>query len=208
MPVHSPTLAALDDDARAELEGRLLDRQSGRCFICDNVIDLVLHQGQLEIDHIDPRAEQGVDEENNFALVHSTCNRQKSASDLRVARRMAEFEMLQKLALAQDHGAKGANLGHVLGRHKGAKARLRLKRAPEAVEFTLSEVGRNEIQRVPLYRDTLSGMEYFFSIFPLEYLHHDDRINARSIGASIRGLVEEFLKKRPQLHVSLVVCPV
>lgn len=38
---------------------------------------------------------------------------------------------------------------------------------------------------------------------PLQYLHHDDRINPRSIGSNIRGLIEEFQKKRPQLHVGL-----
>jgi hypothetical protein len=38
---------------------------------------------------------------------------------------------------------------------------------------------------------------------PLEYLHHDDRINPRSIGSNIRGLIEEFLSKNPQLHVGL-----
>ncbi len=46
-------------------------------------------------------------------------------------------------------------------------------------------------------------MRSFFAAFPLEYLHHDDRINPRSIGANIRGLIEEFLQKRPQLHVAL-----
>jgi hypothetical protein len=40
-------------------------------------------------------------------------------------------------------------------------------------------------------------------MFPLEYLHHDDRINPRSIGSNIRGLIEEFMRKRPQLHVAL-----
>ena len=46
-------------------------------------------------------------------------------------------------------------------------------------------------------------MRYFFSVFPLEYIHHDDLINPRSIGRSIRPLIEEFLQKRPQLHVGL-----
>ena len=118
-----------------------------------------------------------------------------------MARRIVEFEELQAAAIEQ--GERGANLGHVLGRYNGAKARLRLRRCDHAVEFSLPEAGKNEIRRVPLYKDPLSDMEYFFTVLPLEYLHHDDRINPRSIGANIRGLIEEFLKKRPQLHVGL-----
>ena len=55
----------------------------------------------------------------------------------------------------------------------------------------------------PLLDDKLSGMESFFASVPLQYLHHDDRINPRSIGSNIRGLIEEFVAKRPQLHVAL-----
>lgn len=46
-------------------------------------------------------------------------------------------------------------------------------------------------------------MRTSFIRLPIEYLHHDDKINPRSIGNSIRGLVEEFHRKRPQLHIPL-----
>ena len=46
-------------------------------------------------------------------------------------------------------------------------------------------------------------MSYFFAKLPIAYLFHDDKINPRSVGGSLSGLVEEFFKKRPQLHVAL-----
>jgi hypothetical protein len=201
MVERSPILAALDKEGRSALECRLLDRQSRKCFICDETIDLVLHDGQLDVDHIEPLVSNGRDEENNFALVHASCNRSKGASDLRVARRMAEFERLQ--SEAQGRGERGAHLGHVLQRYGGAKARLRLKRSDNQVEFVLSGTPEPTIRTSPLFTDPLSGMRSFFAQLPLEYLHHDTRINPRSIGANIRALIEEFMKKRPQLHVAL-----
>jgi hypothetical protein len=39
MAQHSDFLAALDAPDRAELEHRLLERQSGHCFICPDSID-------------------------------------------------------------------------------------------------------------------------------------------------------------------------
>lgn len=194
-------LAGLATEQRVKLEQRLLIRQTGRCFICDEPIDLMLHKGQLDIDHIDPLVEDGLDAENNFALTHASCNRSKGAANLEIARRLSEFERLQ--ANAQESGKRGANLGDVLARHNGAKALLRLRRNGDHVEYALPEVGDNAIHRIPIYRDKLSGMDSFFAPLPLEYLHHDDRINPRSIGANIRGLIEEFLQKRPQLHVGL-----
>jgi hypothetical protein len=201
MPTHSEFLSGLDKQSRADLERRLIDRQSGTCFICGEPIDLVLHYGQLDIDHIIPLAHQGGDEENNFALTHATCNRSKGAADLRVARRIKEFEKLQISALKE--GARGANLGHLLRRYEGARWALRIIRKDTHVEYVLPEAGEHEIHRLPLYKDSLSEMQYFFTMLPIGYLHYDDRINPRSIGSNLRALIEEFLKKRPQLHVSL-----
>jgi HNH endonuclease len=194
-------LAGLEAEQRQRLEKKLFDRQTGRCFICDDPIDLMLQKGQLDIDHIDPLIEDGLDAENNFALTHASCNRSKGAANLEIARRLAEFERLQDQA--KESGKRGANLGDVLARHGGAKALLRIRREAGHVEFSVPEGGDNAIRRVPIFHDKLSGMDSFFTTLPLEYLHHDDRINPRSIGINIRGLIEEFLQKRPQLHVGL-----
>ena len=161
----------------------------------------MLQKGQLDIDHIDPLAEDGLDDENNFALTHASCNRRKGASHLKVARRIAEFDRLQEEA--RQAGKRGVNLGDVLKRHGGARARLRLRCEDGHAEFSLADVGQNQPVRVPLLRDKLSGMQSFFAQLPVEYLHHDDRINPRSIGSNIRGLIEEFVGRRPQLHVAL-----
>ncbi len=191
----------MDSGARGELEKRLLVRQSQRCFICDDPIDLTLHGGELDIDHIDPLVEQGLDAENNFALTHAPCNRSKGATNLEVARRLSEFGRLQ--AAAQAAGERGANLGHVLKQHGGSTHRLALRRDASSVEYSLPGCGDHQIHRLSIFRDTLSQMGSFFAVLPLEYLHHDDRINPRSIGGNIRGLIEEFKKGRPQLQIAL-----
>ena len=194
-------LSGLSAEQREQLELRLHQRQSGRCFICDQPVDVLLHKGQLEIDHVDPLLEDGLDGENNFALTHASCNRNKGASNLRVARRLAEFDRLQEEA--QQASKRGANLGDVLARHEGGTAELTLKVQDNRVQYSLPHVGDNGIHHATLFHDKLSGMNTFLAQFPLEYLHHDDRINPRSIGSNIRGLIEEFLDRRPQLHVAL-----
>src|SRR5262245_8306489 len=142
--VKSQFLSKQSADDRKALEQRLFQRQSGHCFICDAAVDLVLHKGELEIDHIAPLATGGADAENNFALVHESCNRSKGADDLRVARRIKDFEKIE--AAAKKAGGRGANLGHVLARYGGAKVPLRLKRSPDRVEFVLSESGDHGIR--------------------------------------------------------------
>ena len=198
---NSRYVANLTSEELQDFREKLHNIQSGRCYICRKPIDLQLHEGSLEFDHIEPLAVGGKDTDTNLALTHSACNRNKGASDLRVARCLAEIHSLEEAA--KERGDRGANLGDVLQNYGGGKESLHLKRIASSVEFSFPHADDNDIHIAPLYTDKLSGMEYFFALVPIKYIHHDDVINPRSIGSNVRGLIEEFLKERPQLHVGL-----
>jgi len=182
------------------LRNKLHGIQHGKCFICEKPMDLTLHADALDIDHIEPLVGGGKDDEQNFALTHSTCNRSKQASDLRVARVLSRFDEICDTASPD---GQSANLGHVLKSYGGAKYNLPLNRVNGEISMSFSDVGDNAIVKHEIYHDSLSGMDYFFGLLPIAYLHHDDSINPRPIGKALRGLVEEFHKGNPQLHVGL-----
>lgn len=193
-------LSALSSVQRADLERRLWDTQNGCCFICEQPIDLMLHQDSIDIDHVEPMKTGGKDDPSNFALTHSSCNRSKQASDLRVARILARFNTISEECAKSN---RTPNLDDIFQRYSGAQYDLSMHIEGDVVRFTFSELGDNRIYDSPLYTDQLSGLKYFFAKLPITYLFHDDQINPRGIGKSFAGLVEEFFRKRPQLHVSL-----
>jgi hypothetical protein len=193
-------LSNLPHDKRTKLEQDLWNSQQGTCFICEREIDLRLHRDAIDIDHVEPIKLGGKDDPSNFALTHSSCNRSKQASDLRVARVLACFGRIREEISRQN---RGPNLDDIFQRYDGAKYMLSVKAENQSVKYSFPELNDNGIYASPLYVDTLSGLSYFFAKLPIAYLFHDDRINPRSIGSNIAGLVEEFFKKRPQLHVSL-----
>ena len=193
-------LNALDEKERHELETRLHEAQHSMCFICEKKIDLKLHAGALDIDHVEPSKVGGKDDPSNFALTHASCNRSKQASDLRVARVLARFGAIRDEVEKEN---RGPNLSDVLRHYNGAKYELPIRIDGEAVAVSFPDIGRNDVHSIPLYKDDLSGLMYFFGKFPIEYLFHDDRINPRAIGGSLNGLIDEFHKKRPQLQIGL-----
>lgn len=198
---NSRFVSSLADDALQALRSKFHSIQQGKCYICQSAIDLAVHDGALDIDHIEPLATGGRDIEENFALTHSSCNRSKGASHLKVARALHQLKDLDREATAR--GERGANLDDILNAYGGSRFPLAVERDSSMVKFSFSGTSDNEIHTAPIYKDILSNQKYFFCVVPLEYLHHDDVINPRSIGSSIRGLLEEFLKGRPQLHVGL-----
>lgn len=193
-------LNGLSAEERMRLKQTLHATQHGVCFICDLPIDLHIHANAVDIDHVEPLKGGGKDDPSNFALTHSSCNRSKQASDLRVARVLARFDRIRQAA--HDEG-RTPNLSDVLAAYGGAKHKLSFHVSDDTVKFSLAETGGVEVTTLPLYEDKLSGVKSFFVQVPIEYLHHDDRINPRGIGGSLARLVEEFHRKRPQLHVAL-----
>lgn len=194
-------LNQLSRDAYQELVNTLFESQKHNCFICGGGIDKSLHADSIDVDHIQPTKTGGKDEPSNFALTHAHCNRSKQASDLRIARLLARFEKIQS-ECAGDAGRP--NLSDVLSAEGGSRHDLHLRKGQDYVEYSLPETGDHEVRRVALYRDALSGMDYFFVALPPSYLFHDDRINPRAVAASsLRKLLEEFHGGLPQLHVAL-----
>ena len=194
-------LRSLNSDDRAKLVDQLWATQNGRCFISERPIDLALHRDDLDIDHVIPTRDGGKDDASNWALTFSHFNRSKQATDLRVARVLARLDDLRGSVT----DVRGVNLGHVLASVEGSKHAL-----PVSVEvdrkflsYSLSKIGQPAVVQVPLWRDDLSGLDHCFVNLPIEYLHHDDRLNPRGIGSNIRGLIAEFFAKFPQLHVPL-----
>jgi hypothetical protein len=140
-------LNSLSADQRKELEAKLLKSQKGNCFICEKPIDAVLHANAVDVDHVEPLKVGGKDDPNNFALTHSSCNRSKQASDLRVARVLARFASIRDEVAKEN---RGPNLSDVLRHYKGAEHELSLAIGQDCVSFSFSELGKNDIKTIPL----------------------------------------------------------
>ena len=194
-------LNRLEPQKREELIKKLLDIQDNNCFICGEKIDLTIHKSAIDIDHVVPLKVGGKDDPSNFAITHSSCNRTKQDADLRVARLLFRFDKIAENT--QKEVNKAPNLSDILAAYDGAKYRLNFSIKNNTICFSFPDTGDNTVHSLPIFEDKLSGFKYFFSIFPIEYLHHDERINPRSIGRNLSKLIKEFYLKRPQLHISL-----
>ncbi len=193
-------LNRLSADDRSTLLHELHERQGGHCFICAKTIDLQLHKNSIDIDHVIPITLNGPDNPGNFAVTHDSCNRGKQDSDLRVARIIARFDEINKSIGAEN---RAANLGDILKAYAHGSFDFAISTDATSVRFTLSEIGKNDIVTLPLYTDALSGFRFFFAQLPIQYIHHDGKMNPRAIGPNIKKLIKEFHIKRPQLHVAL-----
>ena len=199
--MRSKYLVSLNSECKEELRKKLFDSQHGKCFICEEPMDLVLHKDTLQIDHVIPLAMKGLDSSENFALTHEHCNKSKHTSELSIARLLAKFEKLRRLK--QDNKQDSVTLADLLEEFQGSKFNFRVSISNNIARYSFSEINDNSIHESPTFTDSLSKQKSFFAEIPIEYLFHDPKINPRGIGSNLRKLIEEFHKGRPQLHVSL-----
>ncbi|HEY1661427.1 MAG TPA: HNH endonuclease [Verrucomicrobiae bacterium] len=193
-------LNRLTPEQRTTLLKELHEHQTGNCFICGKPIDLKLHKDSIDIDHVIPTSLNGPDNPSNFAITHDSCNRGKQDSDLRVARILANFDDINNNVSGEN---RAANLGDILKVYAHGSYNFSISVEKNTVKYTLPDIGRNEIVSLPLYEDAQSGFRFFFAQLPIQYIHHDGKMNPRAIGPNIKKLIKEFYLKRPQLHVAL-----
>lgn len=198
---HSLFLSKLTAQQREDLITRLWECQKGKCFISGKDIDLDLHKNVIDIDHIIPLTNGGKDDESNMALTFSSANRSKQAADLNLARVNWVYKSLVEELQKKEN--RNPNLNDVLQKYDGASNNLHYVIQGDNIRFSFAEIGRTDIIELPIYEDKKSNVSYFFALLPIQYLHHDDKINPRSIGSNVTKLLAEFYKGNPQLHISL-----
>ena len=194
-------LSRLKPSERKELITTLWNIQNGVCFITEEPIDLDIHYNQLDIDHVVPSKLNGKDDPSNFALTFAEANRSKQASDLKLARILQRFKKIQvDLQMQED---RSPNLDDIIRSKGGSKFTLKFRRENDSVVYSYAQAGKSDLIKSTVYKDKLSGLEYFFAVLPLEFVFHDDKINPRSIGSNITKLIDEFYYGNPQLHIQL-----
>lgn len=195
----SKFLSNLSNVEYKELTERLLSIQSYKCYICSEEIDPDIHE--TNIDHIIPLANKGKDNEENFAVTHSSCNKSKQDANLKIARILFKLKKIQDEVYNNEN--RSASLHDVLKHYDGSKYEFMYKVDNEKLIYSFSQSGDNCIYNQNVFTDKISNEKYTFIKVPIEYIYHDDIINPRGINSSISKLIKEFDKGNPQLHLSL-----
>ena len=195
----SKYLASLSSNEYKDLTEKLLKIQQNICFICQELIDISLHD--TNIDHIIPLTNKGKDTEENFAVTHAVCNKSKQDSDLNIARILCNLKKVQESV--SDTENRTASLNDILKTINGSLYSFRYTMNNGKMQYSFPELGETKIYESEIFEDKLSQEKTVFVNIPVEYIYHDSLINPRGINSSISLLVKEFYKGNPQLHISL-----
>lgn len=188
----------MDKEDYANLVKRLLLRQHNLCYICRKEIDEKIDK--TDVDHIIPISHpfNGLDEEQNWGVVHRACNESKSNRSLELMRYIYCYRGLRDDCVEKKGDfTVGDALDARMPTRKMVFARM------EDGEIALSYAGDDGISKREHFRLlTDNGTASFVGMIPFDLLHHDKDLNPRSI-ADLEPLIQEFYHKRPQLQPSL-----
>ncbi len=196
-------LDKLTKDEREELVKRLHNAQNSLCYVCGQVVNLLVHE--VDIDHIIALARNGADDESNWGLTHSTCNRSKGTRDLRLQRLLHQFKAhVDKYTSAKVTGSGGDfTLYEAMKEFLPAQQDVGCEIKSEAVSLSWTTNGKPVTETYHLLEEKSSPpARSFVAMLPFECLHHDRDINPRSI-VDLEPMIEEFYGGYPQLQPSL-----
>lgn len=147
----------------------------------------------MEVDHIIPLADNGPDEEANWALMHAECNNKKRAQNLQLAKAKMRFDKIK-----EKYGG-AVTTAQILEEFKGSREEVFAKIENNEIKIRFG----NEDRMFSILTDPSNdSYKCFFGLLPIDVLYHDSELNPRKI-IDIDKLIDEFFRKNPQLHVAL-----
>jgi len=191
MPRPKSQIDEMSEAEEKDLIQRLWTLQGKICFLCEEKIDL--QADKVEVDHIIPLADNGPDEESNWALMHAECNNKKRAQNLQLAKAKMKFDKIK-----EKYGG-AVTTAQILEEFGGSKEEVFAK-----IENNICKIRfGNEDHIFPIFTDPSNdSYRCFFGVLPIEIIYHDSELNPRKI-IDIDKLMDEFFRKNPQLHVAL-----
>lgn len=181
----------MSKEKKNNLVQQLWQLQGKLCFLCEKEINL--QADNVEVDHIIPLADNGPDEESNWALMHAECNNKKRAQNLELAKAKMRFDKIK-----EKYGG-AVTTAQILEEFKGSQKEVFAQIENNEIKIRFD----NEERTFPIFTDPSNdSYKCFFGLLPIEILFHDSELNPRKI-IDIDKLIEEFFGKNPQLHVAL-----
>ena len=156
-------LDKLTKDGRDELVARLQTTQNGLCYVCGQVINLLVHQ--VDIDHIIALTRNGADDESNWGLTHSACNRSKGARDLRLQRLLYQFKAhVDKYTRVKGAGSGGDfTLYEAMKEFPAAPQEVGCELTDSKISISWTANGKPTTETYPLLEEKSMWMENSFS---------------------------------------------
>ena len=198
MPRPHSKIDDLTKEERLNLINRLYQRQDKKCYICNHEINLQLDQ--VDVDHIVPISPpfNGIDDENNWGIVHKKENESKSNKSLQLMRYIYSYrELRDKFVLEKGDFTVGDALESLISERQDIFVSL----GSDLVSISyVGDDGLSKKEFFNLLKD--DGVISFVGMVPFRWTYHDKSINPRSI-ADLEPMIEEFYNKYPQLQPSL-----